>query len=91
MTEYEEAMMQFAVEADVPNEDTIAQYCALYPQYTEQIKKLAKELQEMYFQEDVEIALTPEQEKQLDEDLSRLMFNFYEAMYKHRGQKIGNA
>jgi hypothetical protein len=91
VTEYDEAMMQFAVEADVPNEDTIAKYCALYPQYSEQIKELGKELQAMHGQEEVYVPLTPEQEKQLAEDVSRLVFKFYEAMCKHSGQKIGNA
>jgi hypothetical protein len=91
MTTRKDVMYAFAIESDVPTEDLIAKYVATYPQYEEDIRYLAAELQRMHGIEDEEVHFTAEQQNEFDESVKRLMFKFYEKLYEIRGQKVGKA
>jgi hypothetical protein len=91
MDERDEVLFEFAVALDVPNEDLIAQYIARYPQYEDDIRYFANELQRMHGEEEVDTPLTEAERKELDASVSRIMFKYYEAIHINSGQKIGNA
>jgi lipoate-protein ligase A len=91
MNERREVLYQFAVEGDVPTEDRIAQYVAKYPQYEEDIRILAAELQAAHGEPERTEPLTDAELEDADKHVKELMFNFAVTLSKKRGIPPGHA
>jgi Skp family chaperone for outer membrane proteins len=91
MDKRREVLMQFAVESDIPTEDTIAKYVAKYPEYETDIRELAAELQRWSDFSDDLSEETEEEKRKTEEAVTRSIFKYYEKLNELSGIKPGNA
>lgn len=86
-----EVLMQFSVESDVPTEDTIAKFVAKFPEYEEDIRALAAELQQWSDFDDELPPETEEERQRTEQTIARSVIRYYEKLNELRGIKTGNA